>query len=157
LLGCSAHTLGGEWEATSVSSSLPLLGLYRKNKSAFTAWNQNLTLLSNSLQQRSSPHIRRAGSWRDVLIHVTALTDWEEVRKDLGDFLENSAELAFLNAEAMNDHLYSLICNFSNPAEGQCSKLCMESQMIKWTFGLLVSQAVVVLGGVWFMLSHAGK
>jgi hypothetical protein len=31
----------------------------------------------------------------------------------------------------------------------------LETQLIKWMFGLLVSQAVVVLGGVWFMLSHA--
>jgi hypothetical protein len=29
----------------------------------------------------------------------------------------------------------------------------LETQMIKWMFGLLVSQAIVVLGGVWFMLS----
>jgi hypothetical protein len=31
--------------------------------------------------------------------------------------------------------------------------LRLENQLIKWMFGLLISQAVLVLGGVWFMLS----
>jgi hypothetical protein len=31
----------------------------------------------------------------------------------------------------------------------------LKADLVKWIFGLLVSQAIVVLGGVWFMLSQA--
>ena len=33
----------------------------------------------------------------------------------------------------------------------------MKADLIKWIFGLLVSQAIVVLGGVWFMLSQTSR
>lgn len=33
----------------------------------------------------------------------------------------------------------------------------LENQLIKWMFGLLVSQAALVLGGVWFMLTASGR
>ena len=33
----------------------------------------------------------------------------------------------------------------------------LKVDLVKWIFGLLVSQAIVVLGGVWFMLSQTAR
>lgn len=31
----------------------------------------------------------------------------------------------------------------------------LKAELIKWTFGMLISQALVVLGGVFFIVSHS--
>ncbi|MFZ5806540.1 MAG: hypothetical protein ACOY3I_04990 [Verrucomicrobiota bacterium] len=43
--------------------------------------------------------------------------------------------------------------NLMNKRDG----LELENRLIKWFFGMLISQSIIVLGGVYFMVTYASK